>query len=44
MRECTCGNEVTDKFYRVFSVDGTLHACKECGGFAKNGNSFNPSR
>lgn len=31
MHECTqCGAEVTERYWRVFSVEGDLHGCLHC--------------
>jgi predicted nucleic acid-binding Zn-ribbon protein len=31
MHQCDqCGGEVTDQYWRVFSVEGVLHGCLNC--------------
>jgi hypothetical protein len=30
MPYCTCGNHVSQRYWNVFAVEGTLHRCLEC--------------
>lgn len=39
MKVCTCGEPVSDAFFRVFNVDGELHCCPECDDHRMHGSS-----